>query len=63
MVLKHLKRKLLKRFCSDADKLLSKLNHNLPASQSVKHEIDKHEKLHTKRDHPIEANKEKDMWD
>ncbi len=63
MILKHLKRKLLKRFCSDADKMLSKLNRTLPASESVAHEIDKHEKLHTKRDNPIVTDKEKGMWD
>ncbi|MBM4211743.1 MAG: hypothetical protein FJ186_04320 [Gammaproteobacteria bacterium] len=51
MVLKHLKRKLIKNYRSDTDKLLDLLNQSPKDSASVSFEIEKHAKLHAKRDH------------
>jgi|TARA_Y200000002_G_scaffold159891_1_gene132099 hypothetical protein len=64
MILKQLKRRLLKNFRSSADQLLDKLNKEKEQTKSVKHEIDKHAKLQTRRDNALnEAPKKKDIWE
>jgi len=64
MVLKRLKRKLIKNFRSDTDKLLDQLNQSQENTQSVQFEVEKHAKLHDKRDQaqPKSSSKD-DIWE
>ena len=63
MVLKHLKRKLIKNFRSDTDKLLDQLNQSEENTRSVQFEIEKHAKLHDKRDHAqSKKSSNDDIW-